>query len=72
MGLLPWDLFEKILTPNRRIFFRRAALKNLGIHRVFLRFFVLPGRNLSPLGILPIFKQTLSEGIEKERSLYED
>ena len=38
---------KNIKTPKQRTFFRRTALKNLEIHKVFLRFFALSGKKIS-------------------------
>lgn len=40
-------MFEKCQTPRRRIFFRCAALKILGIHKVFPRIFALLNEKIS-------------------------
>ena len=38
---------KNVKTPKRRIFFRCTALKNLEIHKVFLRFFALSIEKIS-------------------------
>jgi hypothetical protein len=44
---------KSLRTSPERVFFRPAALKNLVIHQVFLRFFALQGeKNPRPFGAL--------------------
>ena len=52
---------KNIKTPKQRTFFRRTALKNLEIHKVFLRFLPCPAKNLSLLVILLFIKQALTQ-----------
>ena len=43
-------------TPNRRAFFRRAALLCLEIHKVFLRQIALPGEKILAAGHIANFQ----------------
>ena len=56
----PRACLKIVNTPKRRLFFRHTLPIFLGIHKVFLRQTGFVWRkNLSPLGIFPMFKQRL-------------
>ena len=60
--LWPRACLKIVNMPNRRFFPRHTALIWLEMHKVFLRQIALPGgKNSSPLGTLPFFKQRLTK-----------